>query len=70
MIGVASRFNGWIFPNIKRFPAAASKNESKQQSVVWIHFYPACKAGRVEWNEMEWNGFGASPPQTKKMSCT
>jgi len=24
------------------------------------------EAGRVEWNEMEWNGFGASPPQTKK----
>ena len=46
-----------------------SKTKPRQQSVVGVLFYPAWKAGRVEWNEMEWNGFGASPPQTKKMSC-
>ena len=85
IIGVASRFNGWIFPNINtfpcactlsvhgfplhtptRFPVAPSKTESRQRSVVGISFYPAWKAGRVERDNIPRNGFGASPPQTKR----
>jgi hypothetical protein len=55
-----------VIQGIIRFPAAASKNESKQQSVVWIHFYPAWKAGRVERDISRGTGLGRRRPKLKK----
>ena len=47
------------------FPVAASKKESKQLSVVWISFYPAWKAGRVERDVSRGTGLGRQRPKLK-----